>query len=350
MNKNEIIKDLVSVKDVTQEEANTKYIEFEKDAKDFGFKTDLEIEDYIKRRFNSYLSKSKIRGSMTPIDCQIIPIGVRMNDFGAQREYTTNLEAFEKNPEKAVELGYVDSKGIPIFRKSTFNKGEIIDVVKSTRKEYLSLVKKEGETVYSFNTVILNGDNLNKTLSTFSVLKGTLGQGQKNLFYTEDTQIEVIKTLSVSEVQKMAESYFKRGERFFDVNELKTFMTGKTKEELQAHFGFDGYILIKGDVTVITITDKKNDLLVINDSVSDNPEVIKAFVSKDLFNIDFNEKAMDIYLVGIPKLDDNGDMNLPTFGSFGFFRDERYKIIEQPKPVTPEPEKAVEPEPEVVFI
>lgn len=316
---------------MSKEDIEAKYTEFEEQAKDFGMEGD-EILDYVKKRFVASMAKKK----RSPRDTFYGVVTIQnLTDFGAQQEYDKAKEAYQEDPNVAIELGLVDEEGDPIWntpnqdwkhRQKIIPQKELrndITGIALTEKIFNENATKNAEekTPYKKLNLRLQRDSLKNTVPMFALVKfeANIKSKTNNVEYflsgNEETKFEIIKEFDKNTLNVFLNEHY--SENIINMEDLATFAAEKAGD-----YSDKGIAFIKAGLTDIVITDdvKKSNIIVINDPYDESVLPITCWTPKNI-DCKFSGNADEILIVGRVTTGDQLSINVR-----GVWVDPRFKV------------------------
>jgi len=313
-------------------ELEKKWTEFEAIGKEFGIEENKALSTYIKRRFTSYYAKL----DRTPTeDFKGVILGWDITDYGAQREYDNAKKLYSKNPHKAINEGYTDDDGNPLYRKPDFKKGNPIIPKEAIEINALVIAKTKDDENWKEASLKFNHKFLGKEMPQYSLVKfkAILNKQKSNeqqyfLSAMDTTNFEVERELKDDEVYKLFENLFKKNEA--KIGQLKTYYDNLENRNAQ--------VLIKGDVSDLVFTDgNKKNMLILNAEEDENDLITPSttVLCDKSIDLPFDENAQNIIAIGRLWQGEGDEINMTATS---IFCPSRYRIKDKPEEIKEESE------------
>lgn len=332
MNKNELIESVVKKTGTKKTELEKIYKKCEDEVEERigDSMSDKEKEDMALRMFHAQV-KGQLKSPAKVLEGIVIGVDT-ISDFGAANKYKNHLDYYKSDPEKAIEEGYVDEEGNPLFLTPEFKKGQPIDVEKEKVRKVWLLAKQEDDKDLRFSDLTLRHNKVDTEIPMYVPIKFRANVSDKStkelyvLNQSTTTQFEVVKDERIN-AEEMLPKYLKKFVTKLD-------KIGDYFEKVKD--GFERFVITKGNVSRVFIGDKTNIIEIDDismDITSDDPETVTVFAHK-MLPIDYSEVTPGLIVFG--KLNYNEEKNQYTINAFGTIAPEAWTLKEEPKEVQEE--------------
>lgn len=303
--------EIAEKKGKTKDDVKVLYTEFEKFVNERYKNISIspaEKEDNILRLVLGSLSKT---GSAKKQEYEGVFIGDGgVTDFGAANLYKTHKEQYEENPQLAIENGYCNAKGEPIYITPEFKKGQLIDVELAKKKTLWFDAKKVGDKDTVLTSVQINAMKKitpekyetieikvpeNRRLKFSAVPAKKSPDGMLSLYGNDDIKFEVVDDKEI-DFRKIYDTTLKNIQS--SLVGLEEFFNDKAENDRQK------LIAVKGDVRgiypdkegrgfSIRLSDLDLDL-----ESGEESKSVGVWVSDYLPEPDFNDTAIGVHVFG----------------------------------------------------
>lgn len=174
--KDEYIKYLKDEKKITDEVIAKAFSDMEQEVKSAGITDTVQIANLTLKKVSLYFRKISKGTESTPV--LVIPIGAsNVTDYGARVTYNESLKIFEQNPDQAINNGYCNNQGEPLWRTSKLKgkNGRKIVPDRELQRTLYCLAKRDEDTIWKIGQMTLRGDILTKGLPEIGKLYNTKG-------------------------------------------------------------------------------------------------------------------------------------------------------------------------------
>lgn len=343
MNKEQYIAWRVEKNNLEESEVLEMWEEFEEDAKAFDIDSE-QLENYIKQRFSQAFAKKKLRRGADPEQFKVIITGITSSDFGASNLYRKAMKIVEDDDEEkinmAIEKGKLNKDRQPIFPPETkldSKRGKVIDLEEENQTNIAIISKRiKGEDSFKKGSISIKTKELKKIPTLFSVNTVELVPGKNCtseldvLYGNEDTRFKEEKVLSEEKVEELFHQFYK--EYIFDMGQLPEVAQNYPNENASK---YEHYVLVKANVIDINITGAgKNNVMNIIDPL-DEDGMATVWLPKEL-PVNFDYRAQNVWVYGTVGWNENDQ--IPMINGISIYVPEQFRITEEAKEVTPEPQ------------
>jgi len=257
----------------------------------------------------------------------------RITDFGAQKLYDEARRLWKEDPEKAVQDGYVNEDGEPLYLEPDWKKGKKIILDEAKGRTVFLLAKHTDDTDYKLAFLNLRHDKINIETPMFCKVEFRANKSQKstdNLYILNQANVTEFKVIDDKRVDfiTLAKKYLKN----YLVN------LADLREWYEKHKDDRNRIaIIKGNVSSISITAEGvsnkmelDDAELAIDADPDKIETVTCWVPEDL-EFDFSEGTIDLVVIGRP--DYNTERDEIVINVFGMYASDEWLIKEKPQKI-----------------
>jgi hypothetical protein len=324
---------------ITEDELNKLYKTTSDELKTMGV-AENKLEDYTVARIHAHLK----RQLSVPAEkfTGIVLGATRITDYGAKKLYDSAMALYKVSPEQALQQGVVNSEGVPIHATPEWKKGQEIDLTKKSRT-LIMLVKGKDDTEFVKSTLNLRDERIDKgKVPFFQLLNFRANKSNKstpdNLLLndsvvTEFTPVENAKQITSEDAINYLKKHFK--DKLVKLTELSEWHDANLGDQ-------NRMVIVKGNVSRVNVTKTEAlsntvDLVDIDfgfDTEGNLQPPVTCWLSKKDFDIDFNEGALDVIVIGkTNKGKVDGKLSLEAYG---IFVDNIFKIQNKPQPLKEE--------------